>query len=133
VVVVDTNVVAYLLMVGDRTGQAQVLLARDPDWRSDAFLLVEFCNVLATYVRSRALARSQAQALIAQAEQRITTLASVPHAQVLLAAADYSVSAYDARFLVAAQSMRTRLITEDAKLRSAAPALTQSIEQALAE
>ena len=39
-VVVDTNVVAYLLIEGDRTAEAQALYARDPDWRSEGFLLV---------------------------------------------------------------------------------------------
>ncbi len=43
-----------------------------------------------------------------------------------------SVSAYDARFLVVAQTFGGRLVTEDTKLRRAAPGLTQSLEQALA-
>ena len=43
-VVVDTNIVAYLLIDGDRSREARSLLARDPDWRSEAFVLVEFSN-----------------------------------------------------------------------------------------
>ena len=39
---VDTNIVAYLLIDGDYTEAAQELRTRDPDWRSEAFLLVEF-------------------------------------------------------------------------------------------
>ncbi len=54
---VDTNVLAYLLIEGDHTRAAQALYERDPEWRSEAFILVEFSNVLATYVRTRALAR----------------------------------------------------------------------------
>jgi predicted nucleic acid-binding protein len=46
-------------------------------------------------------------------------------------AARFRVTAYDARFLVLAQQTAIPLITEDAKLRVAAPLLTQSLDQAL--
>ena len=44
----------------------------------------------------------------------------------------HGVSAYDARFLVAARELGVKLVTEDEKLRRAAPELTQSLEEALA-
>ena len=56
-VLVDTNVLAYLLLEGDRTASAQELYERDPDWRSEAFLMVEFSNVLATSIRTKAITR----------------------------------------------------------------------------
>jgi predicted nucleic acid-binding protein len=49
----------------------------------------------------------------------------------LRVAGQFAVSACDARFLAAAQSLGGRLVTEDAKLRAAAPALTQSLGEAL--
>jgi predicted nucleic acid-binding protein len=131
VVAVDTNVLAYLLLEGDRTADAQALYARDPDWRSEGFLLVEFCNVLATYARRGALGADAAAQLLAGAEQLLGGLVSLPHARALALAAQFGVSAYDARFLGAAQALGTRLVTEDAKLRAAAPQLTCSIAQAL--
>ena len=129
--VVDTNVLAYLLIEGDRTAEAQALLARDPDWRSEGFLLVEFSNLLVTYVRSKALARAQADRLLAEAQTRMQSLLNVPHARAFGLAADLAISAYDARFVVAAQMQGARLVTEDAKLRAAAPRLTQSLADAL--
>jgi predicted nucleic acid-binding protein len=131
VLVVDTNIVAYLLIEGDRTRDAQALFSRDADWRSEAFLLVEFSNLLVTYLRSRALARLQADRLLAEAEKRMHSLLSVPHARALGLAADLSVSAYDARFLVAAQMQGAKLVTEDGKLRAAAPQLTLSLADVL--
>jgi predicted nucleic acid-binding protein len=56
----------------------------------------------------------------------------VSHQAALAAALDYRVTPYDARFLVLAQRLESRLITEDAKLRAAAPKLTQSLAEALA-
>jgi predicted nucleic acid-binding protein len=131
-VVVDTNVLAYLLIEGDRTAQAQALYARDPDWRSESFLLVEFSNMLATYVRGRRLQRDTAKELLASAERTLTGTVNLPHSRALEVAMEFGVSAYDARFLAAAEGLGVRLVTEDAKLWQAAPALTQSLAQSIA-
>ena len=131
-VVVDMNILAYLLIEGDHTKEAQALFARDADWRSDAFLMIEFSNVLATYRRGGGLSRSQAESLLAEAERRIRGLVNVPHARALRVAEQFAVSVYDARFLASAQSLGGRLVTEDAKLRAAAPTLTLSLAAALA-
>ncbi len=56
----------------------------------------------------------------------------VSHQAALEAALDYRVTAYDARFLALADQLGSRLVTEDARLRAAAPALTQSLAEALA-
>lgn len=130
-VVVDTNVLAYLLIEGERTAQARWLYDHDPDWRSEGFILVEFSNILATYRRSGALDEGAAGRLLASAEQVLTGSINLPHARALQIAAEFGVSAYDARFLGAARSLREKLVTEDAKLRRAAPGLTRSIEQTL--
>jgi predicted nucleic acid-binding protein len=132
VVVVDTNVLAYLLIEGDRTAAAQALYARDADWRSESFLLVEFSNMLATYVRNGRLEGNAASALLHDAERILTGTVSLPHARALKVALELGVSAYDARFLAVARSLGAKLVTEDAKLRAAAPALTQSLAEAVA-
>lgn len=131
-VVVDTSVLAYLLIEGDRTSEAQALFAKDSDWRSEAFLLVEFSNVLTTYQRLGGLSGPQIESLLAEATTRVRELLSVPNLQALRCAERFAVSAYDARFLAAANALGVKLVTEDAKLRAAAPALTRSIAQALA-
>ena len=130
-VVVDTNILVYLLIAGDRTPKAQALFARDTDWRSDAFVLIEFCNVLVTYLRAGTLGLEQAEGLMAEAEGRLHNLIQAPHLQSLRIAQQLAVSAYDARFLSVAHSLGTKLITEDAKLRAAAPSFTLSLGEAL--
>ena len=131
-VVVDTNVLAYLLIEGERTAEAQALYVRDPDWRSEGFLLVEFSNMLATYVRSGRLDGAAAAGLLAGAQRILTGTVALPHARALELALEFGVSAYDARFLAVARNLGAKLITEDAKLRQAAPALTQTLAQAIA-
>ncbi len=126
-VLVDTNILAYLLIEGDRTSAAHDLYARDPDWRSEAFILVEFTNVLATYVRTKALTNKQGSELLSEALAILPSLASVEHAQAFHAATEFGISAYDGRFIAIAKQMKSRLVTEDTKLRAAVPAWTVSL------
>src|SRR5438105_10678488 len=131
--IVDTNVVVYLLIHGDQTRAAQELRSRDPDWRSEAFLLVEFTNMLASSIATKRMTLSLAQDLLAKASALFDgKLGRIPHRSVLASAARHRVSAYDARFLALADQLGRRLVTEDAKLRATAPALTQSLAEALA-
>ncbi|MGH8595447.1 MAG: type II toxin-antitoxin system VapC family toxin [Gammaproteobacteria bacterium] len=131
--VVDTNIIVFLLLQGERTDAARTLLTEDPDWRSDSFVLVEFSNVLATMVRIRSLALARARESLSQAEQIMESgLRATPHLDALTVANQFRVSVYDARYLAVAQAFGQRLITEDAKLRRAAPTLTQSLNAALA-
>jgi predicted nucleic acid-binding protein len=129
-VIVDTNVLAYLLIEGDQTPAAQSLWARDPDWRSESFIMIEFSNILATYVRGALLTREQGSELMTEAERLMPGLDDVEHAHALEAAAQLGISAYDARFLVLARRSGRRLVTEDAKLRRTAPDWTTSLAEA---
>jgi predicted nucleic acid-binding protein len=110
------------LIEGDRTRDVQAPFARDSDWKSEAFVLIELSNKLATYLRANSLTRNQAHALLVEAEKRLTGLVSLPHGRALRIAEQFGLSAYDARFLGAAQGFKARLVTEDARLRQAAPA-----------
>jgi len=131
VIVVDTNVLAYLLIEGDRTADAQALRLADPDWRSDPFLLVEFSNLLATQVKSGALSAAQAETLLGTAQQQITEWIEVPHPEALAVAVVRQISAYDARFIACAQQTGLPLVTEDARLRAATPGLSMSMAEAV--
>lgn len=131
---IDTNIVAYLLMDGDCTEAAQQLRRSDSDWRSEAFLLVEFTNLLAAYIASKRMTLPLAQDFLGKAEALLEgKLGRVSHASALIIAARHRVSACDAHFLALASQLGSRLVTEDARLRAAAPALTQSLADALAQ
>jgi len=70
--------------------------------------------------------------MLATAERVVTGLVNLPHGRALKLAAEFGVSAYDVRFLGAAHNLGVRLVTKDAKLHAAAPALTRSLAEALA-
>ena len=131
---IDTNILASLFIEGPFTESARQLFAREPFWRSERFILVEMSNVLATQIKVGRCDLAQALDTRQQAEALITPgLIDTPHATALALAAQFKVSAYDARYLGAAQTLGLRLITEDTRLRRAAPDLTQSLAEALAE
>lgn len=50
-IVVDTNVISYLLIRGDRSEAIDRLLESDSEWVAPRLWLDEFLNVLATYER----------------------------------------------------------------------------------
>ncbi len=130
-VVVDTNVLAYLLIAGDRTAAAQALFARDADWRSDGFILVELSNILATYVRDGGLTRDRALAMLADAERLMPGLEITSNARALDVALRFGIAAYDGRFIAFAMQSGRRLVTEDVRLRRAAPDWTISLGDAV--
>ena len=132
-IAVDSNVLAYLLIDGAQTADARLLLERDPDWHSDAFVLVELANILATSVRTGRLEISRAVVALAEAQAVIDEgLHMVAHAEALMLANRFRVSAYDARYLGLALALDVPLVTEDGRLRKAAPELTRSLANAVA-
>ena len=129
----DTNIVVNLLIDGPYSHSARALYALDRDWQSESLLMTELVNVLATTVRTQMLALAAAEATLTEAKHLLSQgLRNVADQDVLSAAAHFGVSGYDARFLVVARAIGQPLITEDAKLRRAAPSLTCSIAEALA-
>lgn len=131
--VVDTNIVVNLLMAGPYSESARALYARDGDWQSEPLLLIELTNVLATVVRKLSYTLADATKILHTAQRLMDPgLRRVADNDVLNAAAHFGVTGYDARFLVIARAIGTRLVTEDAKLRRAAPDLTCSLAEALA-
>jgi len=131
-IAVDSNILAYLLIDGARTSEARLLLERDPDWHSDAFALVELTNILATTIRVGQIDVSRATTALVEAQAVIDAgLHAVAHAEALTLANRFGVSAYDARYLGVALALGVPLVSEDRRLRTAAPNLTQSLAEAL--
>ena len=131
---VDTNVIAPLYVRSARSHSVAELFARDAVWRTEPLALIELSNVLVSYERAQLHHVPRSGATSPQARRRVSpaTLLSRQSSAALDTALRYRVTAYDARFLAAAQQLGRRLVTEDARLRAAAPGLTQSLAEALA-
>jgi predicted nucleic acid-binding protein len=131
-IVVDTNIIASLFLEGRFTSSAKALLKHDPAWCTEPLALIEFGNALATYERADLASRADAKRYLSAAEAFLAPhLHAVARAAALDLAFIHRTTIYDAHFLAVADACGKRLITEDAKLRAAAPALTQSLDHAL--
>jgi len=122
VIVVDTNVVAYLYLPGDYSERAEALLEQDADWAAPMLWRSELRNILAGYMRRKALTFEAARELQTEAE---SLLAGAEHEVdsrlVLELVRDSDCSAYDCEFVALARSLGVKLVTEDKKLLKAFP------------
>jgi predicted nucleic acid-binding protein len=122
VIVVDSNVVAYLYLPGHYTEKAEALLEHDADWAAPLLWRSEFRSILAGYMRRKTLTFEAARDLQLEAE---SLLAGAEHEvdsrQVLELVRDSDCSAYDCEFVALAMTLGVKLVTMDAKLLKAFP------------
>ncbi len=121
-IVVDTNILAYLYLPGAHTARAEALLDHDPEWAAPVLWRSEFRSILAGYLRRRSLTFEDARALQAEAESLLRgNEHEIDSQSVLEAVRDSDCSAYDCEFAALAARLNTRLVTMDAKLLKAFP------------
>lgn len=128
-IVVDTSVVAYAVLPGDRTESSLAVAERDPAWIAPVLWRFELRSVLATAMRVKHLRLLPALAAFSAAEELVADaelLASTE--ECLRLAARGGVSAYDAEFVLVAERLGVPLVTADRKLAKAFPGLTISPE-----
>ncbi len=127
-IVVDTNVLAYLYLPGEQTAAAEALLLRDPDWCAPILWRSEFRNILAGYVRRGDLSFDQALSLQAEAEDLLAGCEHEVESRVVLELVrDSDCSAYDCEFIALALKLDTLLFTQDKKLLRAFPGRARAI------
>jgi predicted nucleic acid-binding protein len=127
-IVVDSNVVAYLYLPGEFTAAAEKLLQREPEWAAPLLWRSELRNILALYMRQRLLTfercfeiQREAEALLSDNEYDVDSF------DVLELARDSGCTAYDCEFIALARRLNVKLVTGDAKLRKAFPSLTMPL------
>lgn len=124
-IVVDTNVLAYLYLPGERTADAEALLEHDPDWAAPVLWRSEFRNILAGYTRRKVLTFEQACKLQSEAESLLAGAEfEVDSYTVLELVRDSDCSAYDCEFIALAIKLNTKLVTADKKLLRSFPTRT---------
>ncbi len=128
-IVADTNLVAYLLIEGERTTAAREVYQRDPDWILPPLWRSELLNVLVTSVRRQVLDSEQAFSVWHTASAMLVGAEHEPAAETVLAIAiDLGLSAYDAQFVAVARDTGARLVTGDRRICRAWPEGAISIE-----
>jgi predicted nucleic acid-binding protein len=122
VIVVDTNLIAYLFITGEHSEEAEKVLAKDPEWSAPLLWRSELRSVLVKCVRRELLGIRDAFLIMAEAESLMAgNEYAVASADVLESAASTTCSAYDVEFIVLAREAGAPLVTVDKALLAAFP------------
>ena len=129
-IVVDTNVIAYLLLPGEHSDATRRAFARDPAWTAPVLWRSEFRSVLAGYMRKGELDVADA----AQLEQAAGTILEGAEfhpdgGRVLRLVAASRCSAYDCEFVALGEELGVPLVTTDARVLKDFPETTLALEE----
>lgn len=129
-IVVDTNIIAYLYLNNERSEQVEQLMEKDSEWAAPLLWRSELRNVLALYMRKEILSVKEAQQVMEEAsffmEGREYDVVSF---QVLELAASSTCSAYDCEFVALAQELEKILVTDDNKILKEFPDTAVSLDE----
>lgn len=129
-IVVDTNIIAYLYLESSRSAQVERLLEKDTQWSAPLLWRSEFRNVLALYIRKNYLSLEEAQEIIREAlrlmKGREYEIASF---QVMELVASSECSAYDCEFVALAEDLGIPLVTVDKKILKEFPQIAVSLDK----
>ena len=130
-IVVDTNVVAYLFLRGEFAPRAEAWLRQDRDWAAPMLWRSELRNLLAGYLRRRQMTFDAVREIQREAEALlIGNEHEVDSQRVLELVRDSECSAYDCEFVSVAVRLGVKLLTADGKLLKAFPKHTVAFSPA---
>jgi len=132
-IVVDTNIIAYLYISGERSLQAEQLLSFDSHWNAPILWRSEFRNILSQYLRREMLSIDEVLIIIQQAEKLLNDNEyEISSAHIMQLVNSSSCSAYDCEFVALAQYLDIPLITEDKKILQEFSNIAKSLDFYLA-
>lgn len=128
-IVADTNLIAYLMIEGDFTPQAELVYQLDSNWIAPYLWRSEFRNILALYLRKNYLSMAEAKTIMAQGEALMKNKEfELDSASLLEMIENSTLSAYDCEYVVLAKKLGIHLITNDKKILKSFPDLAVSLE-----
>ncbi len=113
-IVVDANVLAYLVMPGERTKESDAVLARDPIWVVPMLWRSELRSVVHKYVVRGDITLARAIALLEQATDVVGGRETdVDSGDVLALASRSQCTTYDCEYVALAEALAVPLVTSD--------------------
>ncbi len=121
-IVADANLIAYLVLPGARTDQAEKVLLADPLWVVPVLCASELRSVMGRYVRSGEMTVAQASAAMERAGKLIDGREGpVDSREVLELAYESGCSTYDCEYVALAMALDVQLVTSDKEVLRAFP------------
>ena len=128
-IVADTNLIAYLLLGGEKTPGARSVFERDPKWSAPLLWRSEFRSVLAMFIRQGRLTPDGAMEFMNAAESLMQGEEyQVDSGRVMKLIGSSKCSAYDCEFVALAQHLDVPLVTSDRRILEEFPDRAVSIE-----
>ena len=128
-IVVDTNIISYLYLSGERSQQAEKLLSLDSHWCAPVLWRSEFRSVLNQYLRKNLLSFEEVLRILEQAEDLLSDNEyEVPSAHIMQMVNTSRCSSYDCEFIALARYLGVRLMTADKTLLREFPKIAKSLD-----
>jgi len=132
VIVVDSNIIAYLYLPSEFSAQVEQLLAKEQHWAAPMLWRSELRNVLALYLRKNLLSFDQAYAIQTKAEILLADSEyEVPSLDVMRLVESSTCSAYDCEFVALAKRLNTKLVAADKKILKEFSGIAVTLNEAL--
>ncbi len=121
-IVADANLLAYLVMPGQRTEDAEAVLSKDAMWAAPVLWRSELRSVAHKYVVRGDITITRALAVLEQAEAVVGGREGQVESRVVLDLASRSkCSTYDCEYVALAKALGVPLITVDRAILRAFP------------
>lgn len=128
-IVVDTNIISYLYISGQRSQQVEQLLSVEPHWCAPVLWRSEFRSVLGQYLRKNILSFEEVLVIMDQAETLLTENEfEVPTAYIMQLLSSSKCSTYDCEFVALARYLEVPLVTADKQILREFPGIARSID-----
>lgn len=131
-IVVDTNIIAYLLLTGECSLEAEKAFRLDPVWAAPLLWRSELRSVLALYIRKFSLTIGQAGAVMDRADALLGGREyGISSRSIFDLVARSRCSAYDCEFVALAEDLGVAMLTTDKLVLAEFPEVAISLENFL--
>ena len=131
-IVVDTNIIAYLWIPGEHTKAAEKLLSKDSEWVAPLLWRSELRNILAGCIRRKLVTLEAAHNIMEAAEEHMHAREYTVSSSHVFSLVDQSpCTAYDCEFVALAEDLALPLVTCDKQIITSFPSIAVSMEKYL--
>jgi predicted nucleic acid-binding protein len=129
-IVLDTNIIAFLVIEGEWSAPARRLVTAEPEWSIPSYWRYEMASVLSNYVRFKGMSLPASRD-IWRASLNLVGARETPVApeMALELSVRYRITAYDALYVALAMELGTLCITGDRRLRKAVPSNVRMLDE----
>ncbi|HOC88122.1 MAG TPA: type II toxin-antitoxin system VapC family toxin [bacterium] len=132
-IVVDSQMIAALLLNNEKTDLAREVLRRDDEWIAPLLWRSEFRQLLAYYLRKNVLTLRQASLIMQEAESLMQGgQFEIPSLAILTVTEKFDCSAYAAEYVALAQEQGVPLVTVDKMYLRKFPSVAMNAETFIA-